>query len=101
MSIEEATIPNMWEIAAIEEWAQGYPPGRGTFFGVFHPTPVPLPLRVETGNLKLKNLIPLLGGGVSSEVILYKGAGAHLSDWSEENEPLVDGAHRVSDRPSA
>jgi hypothetical protein len=64
MSIEEATIPNMWEIAAIEEWAQGYPPGLGTSFGVFHPTPVPLPLRVETGNLKLKNLIPLLGGRI-------------------------------------
>jgi len=26
MSVEEATVSNMWEIAAIEEWPQGYPP---------------------------------------------------------------------------
>ena len=26
MSVEEATGSNMWEIAAITEWPQGYPP---------------------------------------------------------------------------
>ena len=40
MSVEEATVSNMWEIAAIEEWPQGYPPPvRCTSLRVFHPTP--------------------------------------------------------------
>jgi len=26
MSVEEATVSNMWEIAALAEWPQGYPP---------------------------------------------------------------------------
>ena len=35
ISLEEATISNMWEIAAMAEWRQGSPPLRGTSFGSF------------------------------------------------------------------
>jgi hypothetical protein len=41
MSLEEATISNMWEMAAIAELSQGYPL-RSTSFGCFTPRPVPL-----------------------------------------------------------
>lgn len=43
ISVEEATVSNMWEIAAIEEWPQGYlPPFEVLPFGSFTPRPVPL-----------------------------------------------------------
>jgi len=38
MSVEEATVSNMWEIAALAEWPQGFPLPK-YFLRVFHSAP--------------------------------------------------------------
>jgi hypothetical protein len=38
MSGEEATVSNMWVIAALAEWPQGFPPPK-YFLRVFHSAP--------------------------------------------------------------
>jgi len=38
MSVEEVTVSNMWEIAALAEWPQGFPPPK-YFLRVFRSAP--------------------------------------------------------------
>jgi hypothetical protein len=68
MSIEKATVSNMWEIAAIAEWLQGYPPSEVLPSGLSPHAPCAILLTERTSQAELQ------GGVIMTNLRAFVGA---------------------------